>query len=70
FRKRLPWPRGSLKIRPLATQLPRCKAGGTRVAGLAGWLAARKARRTEVKKPVDETLIALHNLVSLLQKTQ
>ncbi|MDW3686076.1 hypothetical protein RA280_30935 [Cupriavidus sp. CV2] len=25
------------------------------------------AKRTEVKKPVDETMITLHNLVSLLQ---
>ncbi|WP_416051473.1 hypothetical protein [Cupriavidus basilensis] len=48
----------------------RCKADGTRVAGLAGWLAARTAQRAEGKKPVDETMITLHNLVSLLQKTQ
>ncbi|MCY0855620.1 hypothetical protein [Cupriavidus sp. D39] len=32
-----------------------------------GWLATRMAKRTEVKKPVDETMITLHNLVSLLQ---
>ncbi|MGO4815992.1 hypothetical protein AB4156_41535, partial [Cupriavidus sp. 2MCAB6] len=46
------------------------KQAGQGLRGWQGWLAARKARRTEVKKPVDETLIALHNLVSLLQQTQ
>jgi len=28
------------------------------------------AQRAEGKKPVDETMITLHNLVSLLQQTQ
>ncbi|WP_458764538.1 hypothetical protein [Cupriavidus basilensis] len=57
-------------IRPLATRNTAAKQTGQGLRGWQGWLAARMAQRAEGKKPVDETMITLHNLVSLLQQTQ
>ncbi|MGT2489517.1 hypothetical protein ACU4GD_00530 [Cupriavidus basilensis] len=59
----------ALVFAPSQHQQPRCKAGGTRDAGLAGVVGGAKgAAERKVKNLFDETLIALHNLVSLLQQ--